>query len=76
MMPSLVNFDIKVNLPPSGCSISILSEDSLTTITEIIGIQTRVILRVDGCIDEDLPLSYRFAYFYNESQYKNDIINS
>jgi len=33
------------------------------------------IFTVDGCLDEDQPLTYRYTFYTSHSLYKQDIVN-
>lgn len=63
IMPSLNTQGLLMNLPPSNCKLTTLTDDSFVEFLDIISIN------VDGCLDNDAQLIYSVMLFPNSSIY-------
>lgn len=68
-LPSISNVLLKLNLPPENCIFSLNP-------TEGLEFETLFNIRIEGCIDDDLPLAYIFYIYRNEAEYEHDQISS
>jgi len=68
-MPSLTTIKLKINIPPIGCRLKLNKYTGIEYLTEYI-------LKVSGCNDEHMPLSYQYSYFSSYDQYMEDIYNA
>lgn len=58
-MPSQSSFKITVNFEPSYGNITITPEIGKS-------LSTNYTIKVQGFIDENTPLSYKYLYYFNE----------
>lgn len=70
MMPSQMTVTLKVNTPPRDCLLTannnVVSGESLVT---------DFVFTVSGCVDDDLPLTYKFFMYKNFNDSQLEIID-
>jgi proprotein convertase subtilisin/kexin type 5 len=67
-MPSLATLNLKLNIPPINCQISIRPSKGIS-------LTDNFNFKIFGCFDEELPLLYRFALYFDESEYQAEILD-
>ena len=68
-MPSISSVTLKLNFPPRSPKI---------TINPLMGIalKTEFTISVDDIADEDIPLTYRFAFYQSPEHQMLDVLNA
>lgn len=68
MMPSQMTVTLKVNIPPRDCQLAanVVTGEALVT---------DFVFSVSGCVDDDLPLTYKFFMYKSFNDSVQEIIN-
>jgi len=68
MMPSMMTITLNINKPPFNCVFSVNSAVGESLVTDFT-------FTVNGCIDIDLPLDYKFFIYKSYNDSLQEIIN-
>ncbi|EGR34534.1 protein kinase domain protein, partial [Ichthyophthirius multifiliis] len=70
IIATLISYSLNANIPPQDCIFD------QTTGFKVRNMQDKQILQINGCIDNDLPLTYSFYFYKNQDDYNNELLNA
>ncbi|EGR32732.1 hypothetical protein IMG5_072230 [Ichthyophthirius multifiliis] len=71
IMPSLIIFSLKANLPPLNCLFKNFNNQQ----QEIFSLKQNYVFQINNCQDQDQPLYYNFFYYKSQEDFQYEILN-
>ncbi|CAD8179254.1 unnamed protein product [Paramecium octaurelia] len=69
LTPLLTSVDITTIQPPLNCKFNVSPLNGIS-------FQTTFKLQIQSCVDQNNPIYYKFIFYYNSTQYKQDILRN